>query len=136
MKLHELQVLIVQIGPGDHGSTISGTRVRRCTREVSASVAAGGKHRVLGVEAMQRPILQRERDHTAAFTVFHQQIEGEILDEVVAIVAQRLAVKCMEQRMTGPVGHATTSMSLAAFAELEGLTAEGTLIDLAWKEQK
>lgn len=137
MELHKLQILIGQIGPGDHGSTIPSASVRGCAREVGAPVAAGGEHRILGVEAMQRAILQAERDHAAAFTVLHQQIEGEILDKVVAIVAQRLAVKCVEQRMAGPVGHATTSMSLATLAELEGLTAEGTLIDLAWwKEQK
>jgi len=34
--------------------------------------------------------------------------------------------------MAGPVGHATASMSLAAFTEFKGLTTEGTLIDLAY----
>lgn len=72
MELHKLQVLIGQIGPGDHGSAIPGASVRGCTREVGAPVAAGGKHRVLSVKAMQRAILQAERDHTAAFAVLHQ----------------------------------------------------------------
>lgn len=132
MELHKLQVFIGQIGPGDHSSAIPGAGVRGCAGKVGTPVAAGGKHRILGVEAMQRSVFQTERDHPAAFAVLHQQIESEVLDEVVTVVAQRLAVKCMQQRVTGPVGHATASMSLATLAKLERLTAECTLIDLAW----
>jgi len=36
----------------------------------------------------------------------------------------------VQQRVAGPIGHATASMSLAALAELERLTAKGALIDL------
>lgn len=132
MKLYKLQVLIGQIGPGDHSGAIPGAGMRRCAGEIGTPVAAGGEYCVLSVEAMQRPILQAERDHTAALIAFHQQIESEILDEVVAVVAQRLAIECVQQWVTGSVGHATASMSLATLAELKGLTAEGTLIDPAW----
>jgi len=57
MKLHKLQVLIGQIGPGNHSGTVSGAGVCRCAGEVGASIAAGSEHRVLGVEAMQRSVL-------------------------------------------------------------------------------
>ncbi|KYQ58385.1 hypothetical protein ALC60_02806 [Trachymyrmex zeteki] len=69
---------------------------------------------------MQRSVLQTKRDHTATFAVLHQQIEGEILDEVITIVT-----------MAGPVSYATASMSLTALAELERLTTKSSLIDLA-----
>lgn len=129
--MYKLQVLIGQISPGDHSGAIPGAGMCRCAGEVGAPVTTGGEHRVLGVEAMQCPVLQTERDHTSALAAFHQQIEGKILDEIVAVIAQRLTVECVQQRVAGPVGHATASVSLATLAELKRLTAEGTLIDPA-----
>ncbi|KYN35852.1 hypothetical protein ALC56_09643 [Trachymyrmex septentrionalis] len=91
-----------------------------CAGKVGAPIATGSKHRILGMETMQRPVFQAERDHTATFAVFHQQIEGEILDKIITIVA-----------MASPISYATASMSLTTLAELKGLTTKSALIDLA-----
>jgi hypothetical protein len=56
MKLYEFQILIGQIGSGDHGSAIAGTGMRGGTGKVSASVATRGEDCVFGVEAMYRSI--------------------------------------------------------------------------------
>lgn len=108
--------------------------MRGRAREVGTSVATGGEHRVLGVEAMQRPVLETERDHPATLAVLHQQVKRKVFDEVIAVVAQWLAVERVQQGMTGSVGHTTTSVSLTTFAELERLTAKRALIDLTWQK--
>ncbi|KYN06704.1 hypothetical protein ALC62_02363 [Cyphomyrmex costatus] len=91
-----------------------------CAGKVGTPIATSSEHCILGMETMQCSVLQAERDHTATFAILHQQIEGEILDEVITIVA-----------MAGPVSYATASMSLTALAKLERLSTKGALIDLA-----
>lgn len=93
MELYEFQILIGQIGSGHHGGAVTGAGVRGRARKIGASVTTRSEHRVLGVETMQRSVLETERDHTPTLAALHQQIEGEILDEVIAVVAQRLAVE-------------------------------------------
>lgn len=131
MKLHKLQVLIGQISSGDHGGAVSGAGVRGRAGEVRASVATSSEYRILGVETMKCSVFQTERNHSSAFSILHQQVQGKVLDEVVAIVAQRLAVERVQQRVAGSVRHAAASVSLAAFAELQRLTTKSALIDLA-----
>ena len=133
MELHELQILIRQIRPRHHSRAVTSARVRWCAGEVRASVSTGGQHRVLGVETMQRAVFKAKGDDTTALAVFHQQIKGEVLDEVVAVVAQRLAVKRVQEWVTRTIGHAAAAMGLAALAEFERLSTESALVDLAWK---
>ena len=38
---------------------------------------------------MERSVFEAERDDTLALAVLHQQVEGEVLDEVVAVVPVR-----------------------------------------------
>ena len=81
---------------------------------VIETIADTATDRVLGAEPVQRAVLQAEGDHAATLAVLHQQVEREVLDEVVAVVAERLAVQRVQQRVAGPVGHAAAPMSLAA----------------------
>ena len=41
------------------------------------------------LEPMKRSVFEAERDDTLALAVLHQQVEGEVLDEVVAVVPVR-----------------------------------------------
>lgn len=93
VELHELEILVGQIRPGDHGGTVTSASVRRGAREVGPSVSTGGQNRVLGSETMQGAVLQAQGNHAPTFAVFHQEVQGEVLDEVVAVVAQRLSVQ-------------------------------------------
>lgn len=50
----------------------------------------GGEHCVLRAEAVQRAVFEANSDHAFADTVLHQQVQREVLDEVLAVEAQRL----------------------------------------------
>lgn len=50
---------------------------------------------------MDGAVLEVERDHTSAFSIFHEQIHCEVLDEVIAVVAQRLSIKRMQKGVAG-----------------------------------
>jgi len=65
--------------------------------------------------------------------VVHDQISCEVLDEVGCVVVKRSSVKSVKERVTGSVGDAAASMSLATFAVFERLTAERSLVDLAFR---
>ena len=46
------------------------------------------------LESVKRSIFEAEGDDTLALAVLHQQVEGEVLDEVVAVVPGKF--KCDE----------------------------------------
>lgn len=80
---------------------------------------------------MYRPVLQGQSDDPLADAILHDQVEREIFDEVVAVVAQRHAVQGVQDAVAGSVRHRTAPVRLAPFAELERLAAEGALVDPA-----
>jgi hypothetical protein len=47
----------------------------------------------MGSEPVQGAILHVERDDAAAFAVLHEEVEREIFDKELGVVAQRLAVE-------------------------------------------
>ena len=90
-----------------------------------------GHHGVVGVEPVDGAILKAERDHTPALAILHQEVDGEVLDEEVAVVAEALAVQGVEEGVAGPVSDTAAPVSLASLAVLVGLPTEGPLVDLA-----
>lgn len=54
---------------------------------------------------MDGAVLEAQGHHAAALPVLHEQVEGEVLDEVVAVVLEGLAVQGVEQGVAGPVSH-------------------------------
>ena len=61
-------------------------------REVGLAVAAGRQNGVGRLEPVDGAVLQAEGDDAAALAVLHQQVQGEVLDEVVAVVPEKLVV--------------------------------------------
>ena len=61
----------------------------------------------------------------------HQQVEREILDEELRVVAQRLAVERVEDGVAGAVGSGAGALHRRALAELGHVAAERPLVDLA-----
>merc|ERR1719278_2426196 len=57
---------------------------------------------------------------------------GKKLDEVVAVIAEALAVQCVEERVAGPVSNAAAPVSLTSLSILVRLTTKGTLVDLSF----
>ena len=93
VELHELEILERETGARDHGVTV--TRASVCGRagEVRASVTAGGEDGLVRTEAVQGAVLHVERDDTGALAILHDQIESEVLDEEVGVVAEGLAIE-------------------------------------------
>ena len=65
---------------------------------------------------MNGSILQTERDYSDTLPVLHDEVQGKVLNEVVAIIAEALAVQCVEERVAGPVGNAAAPVSLSSLA--------------------
>ncbi len=132
VELHELHILQGNAGAHGHAATIAGAGVRRGGAEIGAAIAAGGHHRLLAVETVQRAVIQVPGEHAAALAVIgHQQVEGEIFDEELGLVAQRLGVKRVEDGVAGAVGRGAGALGGGAFAILRGHAAEGALVDFA-----
>ena len=47
---------------------------------------------VLGAHPMDGSVFQTQRGHAATLPILHNQIQGKVFNEVVAIVAQRLKI--------------------------------------------
>lgn len=62
----------------------------------------------------------------------HEQVQDEVLDEVVHVVAKTLPIEGVKQRVTGPISDSASSMSLTAFPEFQGLSAESALVDFTF----
>merc|ERR550517_1091132 len=131
VELDKLHVLVGEAGPGNHGSAVTSASVGRCGGEVGLASSALCHHGVIGVEPVDGAILEAERDHTPALAILHQEVDGKVLDEVVAVVAEALAVQSVEEGVAGPVSDTAAPVSLASLAVLVGLPTKGPLVDLA-----
>ena len=131
MELDELHVLQRQAGAQRHGAAVAGAGMRRGAGGIGAAIAAGGQDGGLGAEAVQRAVVEFQRDHAAAGAlVVHDQVDGEELDVEFGGVAQRLAVHGVQHGMAGTVGGGAGALRLA-LAVVQRHAAERPLIDLA-----
>jgi hypothetical protein len=128
VELNELEILVGETGSGNHGHTITGTGVGRRAAEVSTSVATSSQDGVVGKESVQGAILLVVGEDTTALAILHNQVDGEVLDEVVGVVTEGLAVESVQQGVAGSVGSSTASVGLATLAILLGLTTKGSLV--------
>ena len=131
VELDELQILQRKAGTRDHGVTITSARVCTCAREVGASVATSSQDGLVSAETVKSTVLHVQSDDTNALAILHDQVEREVLDEEVGVVAERLAVEGVEESVTGTVGGGSTAVCLTTLSVLQRLTTEGTLVDLA-----
>lgn len=128
MELDELEILVGETGTSNHGHTITCAGVGRCAREVGASVTTGGEDSVLSEETVEGAVLLVVGDNTVALAVLHNQIHGEVLDEVVGVVGERLAVESVKHGVSGTIGSGTGAVGLATLSKFPGLTTESTLV--------
>src|SRR5499433_444184 len=131
MELDKLHVLQRQAGTQHHRVAVTRAGVGAGASEVHASVAAGRQYCLAGTEAVDRAVVELERDDaTAPALVVHDQVDGEIFDEELRRMAQRLAVQGMEDGVAGTVGSSRGTLR-RALAVVDGHAAKRTLIDLA-----
>ncbi len=133
VELDKLEILVGETGTGDHGHAVTCAGVGRGAAEVGTSVTASGKDCVVGQESVQSAVLLVVGEDTTALAILHNQVEGEVLDEVVGVVAQGLAVQGVEEGVAGSVGGGTASVSLATLAVLLRLTTESSLVTVRSK---
>jgi hypothetical protein len=132
MELDELEILERKASAGDHSHTVTRAGVRRRAAEVGTAVSTGSKDSVLGQEAVESAVLLVVGDHTAALAILHDQLKGKVLDEVVCVVSEGLAIEGVEQGVSGTIGSSTTPVSLTSLSELLRLTAEGALVTVIY----
>ncbi len=82
-------------------------------------------------ETVQGAGIQVPGNHAAALALIHQQVDGEIFDEELCVLLQRLLVERVQDRVAGPVSRRTGALG-GALAELGGHAAECALVDLAF----
>ena len=105
--------------------------MRTRAAEVCTAVTAGSEHCLVRAESVQCAVLHVQRHDANTFAVFHDQIEREVFNEEVSVVTEGLAVEGVKEGVAGTVGRGGATVSLATLAELERLTTERTLVDLA-----
>jgi len=128
VELNELQILVRKTSTGDHSHTVTSASVSRGTREVSTSVTTSGQDGVLGAESVDGTVLLVVSNDTLALAVLHDQVGGEVLDEVVGVVAERLSVESVKKGVSGSVSGGAASVGLTTLAVLLGLSTEGSLV--------
>ena len=131
VELHELEVLQGQPRARDHGVAVARARVRGGGGEVRAPVAAGGEDGLVAAEPVDGAVLHAHRHHADALALVHDEVEREVLDEELRVVAERLAVERVQHRVPRAIRRARAAVRLAALAVVERLPAERALVDLA-----
>ena len=131
VELHELHVLQRQAGAQHHAAAVARAGMRGGAGEPRAAIAAGREDDLVRAKPMQRAFRHVERDHAAAFAIFHDQIEREVLDEERGVVLQRLLIQGVQHGVAGAIGRRAGALR-DALAVVRGHSAERTLIDLAF----
>mmetsp|Transcript_4714 Transcript_4714/g.11881 ORF Transcript_4714/g.11881 Transcript_4714/m.11881 type:complete len:335 (-) Transcript_4714:384-1388(-) len=131
MELHELGILISESRSHRHGVSIPGACVGAGAREVRAAIPPGGQHRVLRLDAMQRSVLHVQGHSSDALSIVrHEQVHGEVFDEVRGVECEGAAVQGVEHGMSGPVGGGAAPVRLPSLPEIQALSSERSLVNL------
>jgi len=128
VELDEFEILVGETGTGNHGHTVTSASVGRSAAEVGTAVSTGSEDGVLSQETVEGTVLLVVGEDTTALAILHDQVKGEVLNEVVGVVPQRLAVESVEESVAGTIGSSAAAVSLTTLAVLLGLTTESTLV--------
>ena len=131
VELHEFHVLQWQAGAHHHAATVAGAGMGARGAVEHAPAAACRQHNGMTAEAMDRSVLHAQRDNTAAFAIFHDQIDREIFNEEVRVIFQRLLIERMQHGVTSTVSRGAGALHRRSGTHILHMTAERALIDLA-----
>ncbi len=113
VKLYEFHVLHREARTQDHTAAIAGARMCRRARKIGAAVATGREDDLVRTKAMQPAGRQVDRNDAATRAIFHDQVDGKVLDVKLGIVLERLLVKRVQHRMPGAIGRGASSLRRA-----------------------
>ena len=69
--------------------------------------------------------------NSAALSVFHDEVESEVLDKENAFVAKSSSKESMEHRVASSVSHSAAAIGLSPGTEVLALPSKGSLVDLS-----
>jgi hypothetical protein len=130
VELDEFEILVGKTSTSNHSHTVTSASVGGGTAEVGTAVTTSGEDGVVGEESVESTILLVVGEDTTALAVLHDQVEGEVLDEVVGVVAERLPIESVQQGVAGTVSSSAATVGLASLSVLLRLTTEGTLVTI------
>mmetsp|Transcript_3981 Transcript_3981/g.11079 ORF Transcript_3981/g.11079 Transcript_3981/m.11079 type:complete len:255 (-) Transcript_3981:533-1297(-) len=120
VELHELGVLHGDPRPRGHGVAIARARVGRRCGEVGAAVAARSQYRVVRLEAVNVARVELQSQDAPAYAiVVHDQVQGKVLNEELALGLLGLPIERVQDGMAGPVGCRRAPRRLAALAKVQ-----------------
>lgn len=128
VELDELEILVGETSASNHGHTVTSASVSRCAAEVGTSVTTGGENGVVGKESVEGTVFLVVGKDTTALTILHDEVKSEELDEVVGVVAQRLAIEGVQKSVAGSVSGSAAAVSLTTLAVVAGLATKSTLV--------
>jgi hypothetical protein len=120
-----------QAGAQHHAAAVAGAGMGRSGGEIGTAIAARRQHHGMRAEAVDRTVIHAERDHATAHAVFHDQVDGEIFDEEIRVILERLLIQRVQHGVAGTVGRGAGALHRRAFAHVLHVAAEGALIDRA-----
>ena len=91
--------------------------------KVGAAVPAGRQHRLVGAEAVDSAVVEVPGHDAAAGALVHDEVEGEVLDEELGVVLERLLVERVQDGVAGAVGGGAGALG-GALAEFGRHAAE------------
>jgi hypothetical protein len=131
VELHEFHVLERQAGAQHHGVAVARAGMGRGRREIGAAVAPRRQDGHRGAKAVDlaRGHVQGD-DAPAAALLIHDEVDGEVLDEEIRLVAHRLTVERVQDGVAGAICSRAGALR-DALAELGRHAPERALVDLA-----
>jgi hypothetical protein len=112
VELDKLQILERKAGTSDHGVTITSASVGRGAGKVGTTVSSCGKDSLVSTEAVKSTILHVQCNDTTALAILHDEIHSKVFNEEVGVVAKRLAIERVKNRVTGTISDGSATVSL------------------------
>jgi hypothetical protein len=131
VELNKLQILQRKASTSNHCIAIARTSVGTRAAEVRSTVTPRCEDRFVSPEAVECTVFHAERNDSSTLTILHDQIQHKVFNEEFCVVSKRLAVKSVEEGMTGAISGRSTAVCLTAFAIIQRLTTNGTLVYLS-----
>ncbi len=76
------------------------TGVSGSARKVGSSIASSGEHSVFGFEPVNGAVFETKSHDTLANAVLYDKIQGEVFNEIVAVVSKRLPIQRVQHAVT------------------------------------
>jgi hypothetical protein len=84
---------------------------------------------MVGSESVNGTVFEAHSHNATAFTVLHNEIHSEVLDEESAVVLQGLTHHSVQEGVTSTISSGAATNGLTSLTEVQALTTESTLVN-------